>query len=177
MHIILGFLGMVVTILVLANRLTDAGIDLTWLNPFSWFRRRTWRKKYEGNPIFILESPLEVAAILATAVAKIDGDVSSEEKALLLSLFQSEFGRTEKEASDLLMSSIYLFGDGEDAISKPEKIMQRSLSNFSEDQARSVMSLLESIKNVNTTNLDAKSKFIQKVYKKFDGRFEVTKNW
>jgi hypothetical protein len=75
------------------------------------------------------------------------------------------------------MSSIYLFGDGEDAISKPEKIMQRSLSNFSEDQARSVISLLESIKNVNTTNLDAKSKLIQKVYKEFDGCFEVTKNW
>ena len=54
MHIILGFLGAVVTILVLFKRLSDAGIDIGWLNPFAWRRRRAWRNKYQGNPIFSL---------------------------------------------------------------------------------------------------------------------------
>jgi len=35
MHIILGVLGAIVTILVLLNRLADAGIDVGWLNPFA----------------------------------------------------------------------------------------------------------------------------------------------
>ena len=36
MHIILGVLGAVITILILLNRLAEAGIDLGGLNPFLW---------------------------------------------------------------------------------------------------------------------------------------------
>ena len=177
MHIILGVLGAVVTILVLVKRLSDAGIDLGWLSPFSWQRRRAWRKKYEGNPIFSLGDPLEVAAMLAITVAKIDGEMSKEEKAILLSLFQSEFGKSEKEASDLLMSSIYIFGDGQNAITKPEKIMQNSLEKFSEDQASSVMSLLEAIKNIDPANANAKEIFVNKVNSVFSNKFESNGTW
>lgn len=177
MHIILGALGLIVTILILFKRLSDAGIDIGWLNPFSWRRRREWRKKYEGNPVFSLDGPLEVAAMLAICVAKIDGEMSSEEKQALLALFQSEFGKTEKDASDLLMSSIYIFGDGQEALSKPESIMKRSLEKFSEDQAASVMSMLESIKQIEESNADAKEKFIAKVKGEFDQRFVKNGGW
>ena len=47
--------------------------------------------------MFSLDGPLEVAEMLATSVAKIDGEICSEEKQTLLSLFQSEFGKTEKK--------------------------------------------------------------------------------
>jgi len=177
MHIILGLLGTIVTILVLVKRLSDVGIDITWLNPFTWHRRRSWRKQYEGNPIFSLDHPLDVAAMLATTVAKIDGEISKEEKGILLSLFQSEFGKSEKEASDLLMSSIYLFGDGEEAIAKPEKIMKRSLHSFTEDQASSVMSLLNTIKDIDSTNSNDKDRFISKVNKVFSGQFNADQKW
>lgn len=177
MHIILGVLGTIVTILVLFKRLSDAGIDIGWLNPFSWRRRRAWRKQYEGNPIFFLNEPLEVAAILATTVAKIDGEMSKEEKAILLSLFQSEFGKTEKEASDLLLSSIYIFGDGLDAISKPEKIMRKSLEKFSSEQASSVMSLLKVIKDLDPANADAKDGYVKKINQVFDTHFGTGSKW
>ena len=177
MHIILGTLGLIVTILILFKRLSDAGIDVGWLNPFTWRRRREWRKKYEGNPAFSLDGPLEVAAMLATCVAKIDGEMSSEEKQALLTLFQSEFGKSEKDASDLLMSSIYIFGDGQEAIAKPEKIMKRSLEKFSEDQARSVMSMLESIRQIEESNAGAKGKFIGKVKTEFDKLFNENDGW
>jgi len=176
-HIILAVLGTIVTILVLINRLSDAGIDIGWLNPFLWRRRRAWRNKYQGNPIFSLADPLEVAAILATTVAKIDGEMSKEEKAILLSLFQSEFGKSDKEASDLLMSSIYIFGDGEDAVSKPEKIMQLSLEKFSEEQADSVMALLNAIKNIDATNIEAKDAFVGKVDAVFNKQFKSDGTW
>jgi len=49
MHFILGLLGTIVTILILLNRLADAGIDLGGLNPFLWHRRRKWRKMSGGK--------------------------------------------------------------------------------------------------------------------------------
>ncbi len=122
MHLILAFLGTVVTILILVNRLSDAGLDIGWLNPFTWRRRRAWRNKLEGNPVFSLSEPLEVAALLSTAVAKLDGEISREEKAALLELFKHEFNRTDEEAADLLRSSTYLFGDGDEVTAKPDKI-------------------------------------------------------
>lgn len=177
MHIILAILGAIVTILILVKRLSDAGLDIGWLNPFAWQRRRAWRKKYEGNPVFSLDSPLEVAAMLATTVAKLDGDISREEKEILLSLFQSEFGKSESEASDLLLSSIYIFGDGEDAKAKPEKIMKRSLEKFSQDQAHSVMSLLNAVKSLDVANADLKEKYVAKVEAVFNQQFDTHGKW
>lgn len=177
MHIILGLLGTIVTILVLLNRLSENGIDIGWLNPFTWRRRRAWRKKYEGNPIFSLEAPLDVAALLATSMAKIDGEMSREEKAVLLGLFQSEFGKSEKEASDLLMSSIYLFGDGQEALSKPEKIMQRSLPQFNEEQARSVLDLLQGVLKLDSANEAEKQSYLDRITAVFDAKFTQHKRW
>lgn len=64
MHIILGLLGTIVTILVLINRAQDARIDIGWLNPFTWHRRRAFRNQYQANPAFCLESPMDSAALL-----------------------------------------------------------------------------------------------------------------
>jgi len=177
MHILLGLLSTIVTILVLFKRLSDAGIDIGWLNPFTWRRRRAWRKKYQGKPIFSLSDPLEVAALLATTTAKIDGDLSSEEKTILLQLFQSEFHKSEKEASDLLMSSIYLFGDGGDAMAKPDKILRTSLNAFSPEKAQSVMSLLKTISNIDQKNQVAKQVYVDKVEATFDTHFKLGDQW
>ena len=177
MHIILAFLGAVITILILINRLSDAGIDIGWLNPFTWQRRRAWKKKYNGDTIFKLTEPLEVASLLATTVAKIGGEISKQEKEVLLALFQSEFGKTEKEASDLLMSSVFMFGNGESAIAKPDKIMRESLEKFTQAQARSVMNLLEGISKIDASNNDQKLQFVDKVKSTFDKHFKGDQTW
>ena len=80
MHIILGILGAIVTILILLNRLAEAGIDLGGLNPFSARRLRKWQQKFEGNPLFALDDPVEVAAVLVVATANIAGVVTAEER-------------------------------------------------------------------------------------------------
>lgn len=177
MHIILGLLGTIVTILVLINRLSDAGIDIGWLNPFSWRRRRAWRKKYEGNPVFSLTDPLEVAGLLATSTAKIDGDLSKEEKAILLQLFQGEFNRSEEQASDLLMSSIYLFGDGDEVLAKPDKVMKNALENFTREQARSVMILLQAVADIDERNRPRKLSYLKVIESTFDEHFKVNAGW
>ena len=59
MHI-LGLLTLIVSILYLLDR---TGIDIGWLNPFHWHRRRAWSKQYHGDPIYSVEDPLHIAAL------------------------------------------------------------------------------------------------------------------
>ncbi len=80
MHIILGVLGAIITILILVNRLSENGINIGWLNPFAWKRRREWAKKYHANPVYSLTSPMQVTSLITIALAKSEGEVSTEQK-------------------------------------------------------------------------------------------------
>jgi len=171
MHIILAFLGTIITILILLKRLADAGIDLRGLNPFLWRRRRQWQRRIEGNPIFLIEDPLELTGLLATASVKSDGDMSSEEKSNLLSLFQDEFSMNKKEAAELLLSSSYLLGKGEEVKDNLEKVIKPSIDSFSEHQAKSAIGLLEKICETDTVGSEIKVEFTKKVKSIFDSHF------
>ena len=67
MPAILGLLGTIVTILWLLYRLAEMGIDLGGLNPFLWRRRRKWKKHYEANPIYKIDSPMEATSARKTS--------------------------------------------------------------------------------------------------------------
>ena len=107
MHIVLGLLGSIVTILYLLDRL---GIDLGGLNPFYWQRRRAWEKKYQGDPIYSVEDPMHVAAILIVGAAKLAGDLSAEQKRVALEQFESSFSLDSPAASELFGSAAHLLG-------------------------------------------------------------------
>ncbi len=144
MHIVLALLGTIVTILVLMSRLADAGIDLGGLNPFLWNRRRKWRQKYEGNPLFKIDSPLDATAILMVATAKADGDMSREDKSLLLNLFETEFNLSKKDAAGLLISSAHILGNGKE-FTNVESFLKPSKATFSDTQANSAIELVSKI--------------------------------
>lgn len=145
MHIILGFLGFVVTIVILLKRLADAGIDLGGLNPFAWNRRRNWRNQYEGNPVFKVDSPMQATAILMLAAAKSDGDLTAESKQHILSLFESDFKLSSKDAAGLLTSSSHLLGDGLAVRNQVNAFLEPSKEKFSEEQKSSAVSLLNKV--------------------------------
>lgn len=177
MHIVLGVLGSVITILVLMNRLAEAGIDLGGLNPFLWHRRRQWQKKLHGNPVYTMESPLDVTALLATAIAKSDGDMSSEEKRLILGLFQNEFSMSKKEAAELLIASAYLLGDGEDVRNGLQKVLGPSLPNFTEEQAHAAIALFEKVCEVDPEESELKRAMVAYISKTLRARFQVAPKW
>lgn len=162
MHIIIGFLTALGTLLFALDRL---GVDLGWLNPWAWKRRRAWIKQSTGNPAYRLEKPIDAIALIATAAAKIDGDLSIEEKEKLKLIFQSTFNQSEKDATQLLGASVYLLGSGEDIFQSPEKVLKRSLERFSEEQKSSSMQLLSEIINVGNSPSGLQKQFIEKVKK------------
>ena len=177
MHVLLGILGSIITILILLKRLADSGIDLAGLNPFLWHRRRKWRMKVEGNPIHAISSPMELTALLMTATAKIDGDMSSEEKTALRSFMQTEFQLSKRDAADLLISSAYMLGDGNDLRKNLDAVMKSGLENFSEVQARSALELLVRVGNIDPAGNELKSEFIGQVRQIFDARFAPQGKW
>ncbi len=145
MAYLLGMLGVIVTVLVLLSRLADAGIDLGGLNPFLTRRRRAWRQKFEANPLFGLDHPMDVAAVLAVGVAKTDGDMSMEQKQALLDAFQQTFNVDIRAAEELLASSAHLVGDGRILRDQVPDVVARSKEHFTDGQIESTMSLLEAI--------------------------------
>lgn len=142
MHILLGLLGTLITVLILLNRLADAGIDLGGLNPFLWQRRRKWRQQYEGNPLYKIDSPMDATAILTVAAVKADGDMTREDKQMLLELFEKEFKLSRKDAAGLLISSTHLIGDGTELRSNIDKFLKPSLETFTPAQASAALTMI-----------------------------------
>lgn len=145
MHVIVGMLGSLVTILWLLHRLAEMGIDLGGLNPFLWQRRRQWKKHYDANPVFKLDNPMEATALLITATAKADGDMSCEEKQAILDIFEHEFHLSKREAAGLLISSTHLLGKGDEVRNGLKDVLASSLGNFTPDQACSAVELIRRI--------------------------------
>lgn len=177
MHIVLGILGSIITILILLNRLAEAGIDLGGLNPFLWQRRRRWRQKFEGNPIFHIDSPMETTALLMAAAAKVDGDMSAEQKRNILSLFRDEFNLSRRNAAGLLISSTYLLGDGEELRNNLEKIMTPSLDKFTEEQGHSAIKLLAQVAKADGSVSELQRELIDRAGAVLSKKYEPMSKW
>ena len=145
MHIVLAVLGAIVTILILLRRLDDAGIDFRGLNPFWWYRRRKWQQQYNADPGFCIDSPMEATAGLMYVAAKCSGDISSQQKRCILSLFQGEFHLGEREATELLASCSYLIPDEDKVKDQLKKFLEPSIEQFTGEQRESALSLVNQV--------------------------------
>jgi hypothetical protein len=177
MHIVLGALGVIVTILILVNRLSDSGIDIGWLNPFAWKRRRDWAKKYHANPIYALTSPMEVTALLMVALAKSEGEISSEQKREIKRKFQEVFHLNDDRAAGLLASSSFLLKAGIDDVRHVGRLLEPSIDRFSEDQAASALELIRHIANFEGPTNAFQNEIIEAFGNAFKQRYGATAEW
>ena len=142
MHIVLGLLGSIISILYLLDRL---GVDIGWLNPWSWRRRRAWAKKYEGDPIYTLDDPIQVAAALIVGAAKLEGDLSAEQKQAVLSQFEKNFSLDSRAASQLFASVAHLLGPPQVIGTQLDGLASRNKDTFKPAQADSMIEMIEQI--------------------------------
>ncbi|MEM1174849.1 MAG: TerB family tellurite resistance protein [Pseudomonadota bacterium] len=142
MHLILGFLTSVLTILYMLDRL---GVDLGGLNPFAWARRRRFRKKYEGDPIYAVEDPMEIAALLVTGMARADGDITAEQKQAIEHAFMSTFSLSDKDAHQLLIASTHLLGATQVIHTQLEGLLKRTGDTFTRTQAESILGMVSEL--------------------------------
>lgn len=142
MHIILGLLSAIVTILYIMDRV---GIDVGGFNPWSWRRRRAWTRRYEGDPIYSVDDPMQAAAIFVAGTAKLDGALSAEEKQAILGLFEEKFSLTSKAASELLGSAMHLLGAPQVIDAQLGGLAGKARDIFTPEQAESVLEMMASV--------------------------------
>lgn len=177
MHIILGILGSIVTILYLVHRLKGAGIDLGWLNPFHWHHRNSWRKKVNADPVFSLTSPMEAAAGLLYTAAKLSGDISSEQKSLMLEIFETDFKLSEREAVELLSSCAFLIKDEDKVFDNLDKYLAASKESFAESQIESTLELVDKMLALEAKVFEKQAEFKERLKKYFQPQAKQKNTW
>jgi uncharacterized tellurite resistance protein B-like protein len=145
MHIIIAAITALAGLLWAINSLMRSGFSLSSLDPFAAYRRWQWRRTYGAKPIYKLDRPMDVAAVLLLGIAKADGDITSDQKRELQAIFQSEFEISRDEAADLLLASSHLIRDEIYIVDHLDKILERSAPRF---EAENVSSLLRHMRKV-----------------------------
>ena len=158
MHVIIGLLGSLVTIFYLLDRL---GIDIGGLNPFYWYRRRAFAKKYAADPIYSIEDPLHVASLLVIGVAKMNGDLTAEQKNTAQREFETQFSMTSQAASDLFGSAAHLLAAPQLIETQLQKLAHKNKDRFTGDQAQSLLAMMERVAAAEGRPSDAQQAFIQ----------------
>ena len=142
MHIVIGLLTAIAGLFLAINAMKTSG---AWdsLNPFLWRRRRHWQKKYHANPLYQLTKPIDVACVLIVGAALSDGELSAEQKQAVLTIFQDDLHLDAEKARAMFVSSSHLLKNSFPLADKTGKIVEHSISQFSQDQKQSVLSLME----------------------------------
>jgi hypothetical protein len=159
MHVILGILGGLVTMFYLLDRL---GIDIGGLNPFHWYRRRAFAKKYAADPIYSVEDPLHIASLLVIGAAKLDGDITAEQKKVAQEQFISNFKMSAREAAELFGSAAHLLAGPQLLEEQMTKFAERSAGRFSREQAESMLDMMTTVAQAGGEASATQREFIEK---------------
>ena len=158
MHIIISVLGGILSVMYLLDRF---GIDIGWLNPFWWRHRRNWAKKFAGDPIYGIEDPLQIAALLVVGTARLNGDVSSAGRSAAVERFESEFSLSQREADELYVSAAHLLGGPAVVDTQLDGLLQRNTSRFSAEQVASVLAMMRSVAEADGSATARQGEFLQ----------------
>ena len=157
MHIVIGVITALISILYLLDRL---GIDIGWLNPFHWRHRREWAKRYDSDPIYSIEDPIHVAAILVIGAAKLDGELSAGQKQATIEQFQASFSLDESAASDLYVSATHLLGVPQVVGQQLQGLAERNKAGFSVEQADSMLQMMVKVASADGSLSEAQQGYI-----------------
>ena len=180
MHIILGILGSIVTILFYLSMISRSGVNfgwIGWLNPFAWQRRRAWRQIHQTDPIYKITSPMEATACLMYAMARCFGDVTREQKTVMLESFRQEFHLSERDAADMLAACSYLVADDQQVINNLERFFEPNLAKFSEEQKRSAVELVEKVARAEGSPIPQQQDFIDNLGNVLFPPANTSKKW
>lgn len=159
------------------NALQRSGFQFSSINPFLAYRRWQWRRTYGGKPIYKLERPMDVAAVLLLGVAKADGDITSDQKRELQAMFQSEFDISRDEAADLLLASSHLIRDEIYIVDHLDKILERSGQRFEPTAVTSLLGMMRRVAALDGPINGEQQKLIDATERYFSSRNKSTGKW
>jgi uncharacterized tellurite resistance protein B-like protein len=177
MHIVIAVITAVAGLLWALNALQRSGFQFSSLNPFLAWRRFQWNRNYGARPIYKLERPIDVAAVLLLGVAKADGTITSDQKRELLAMFQNEFSISRDEASDLLLASSHLIRDEIYLVDHLDKILARSADRFEPDAVSSLLAMMRKVAALDGSINMEQQKLIDATERFFAARHQPQGKW
>ena len=133
--------------------------------------------QYDANPIYQIESPMEITALMMTAAAKADGDLSSEEKRGILRMFGEEFHLSKRDAAGLLIASSHLLGKGSEVRDNLSKVLAPSLEKFSATQADSALELIARVASTGSAPSEQQAELIERANSVLGRKIEPGGKW
>lgn len=130
MGVIAQVLGLIVSYVLAMEALRRFGIDLGWLNPLTFFRRRSWRKKVTMPPLYTLVHPVDVVAVLALATVQTTGAISTEQKTRVQQILRERLELNEAEATNLWLASSHMLRHRALELSEVPMVLQPSAEKF-----------------------------------------------
>lgn len=177
MHIVLGVLSAVAGVIWALVALQRTGFTASSLNPFLWYRRSQWRKKYGTHPLYNLEDPMDVAAVLVLGTAKCEGEISTGQKQAILGIFEKEFKLDRDTASDLLLASAHLIRDEVYLLDRLDRILERSSTHFSQSQAGSLLAMMTRVGTLESALNEEQRKLIVATEHYFEKLYSRKQQW
>jgi len=177
MHIVIAAITAIAGLLWALNALQRSGFHFSSLNPFLAYRRWQWSRTYGARPIYKLQRPIDVAAVLLLGVAKADGAITSDQKRELLAMFQSEFQLSRDEASDLLLASSHLIRDEIYLVDNLGKVLERSAERFDPDTVASLLAMMRKVAALDGSINSEQQKLIEATERYFAGRKQPQGKW
>jgi hypothetical protein len=144
MGVVVQILGLLVTFTVAMEALQRLGLDVGWLNPLSFFRRRAWNKKVTTPPLYALEHPVDVVAVLALAVVQATGAVTVTQKQGVLALLRERLKLGESEAENLWVASAHLLRNRALAVGELPGVLERSAGKFTDYHVQTLLAVMQS---------------------------------
>ena len=142
MHIILGALTAIISILFILDRL---GVDVGWLNPFDWRRRRAFAKQFGADPIYSIEDPMHIASLLIIGAAKLDGELTAQQRQAAQRQFETKFSLSESDAKGLFSSAAHLLAAPQLLENQLGKLADRNRERLSPAQAESLIDMMNAV--------------------------------
>jgi len=143
------------------------GVNLGGLNPFDWRRRRAFAKKYGADPIFSVENPVDVAALLIIGISKLDGDLSAEQKRVAQEQFESNFSIDSRAATQLFGSAAHLLAAPQLIESQLESLAEQNKDLFTQDQAESMIEIMIEVASGDGELSERQETFINQMRSRF----------
>ena len=144
MGLVPQILGLVITFTMAMEALRRFGIDVGWLNPLTFFHRRAWRKKVITPPLYALDHPVDVVAVLALATVQTTGAITVEQKAGVQALLRDQLAPGDADATNLWVASAHLLRNRPLDVSEVPAVLARSADKFTDYHVQTLKAVMRS---------------------------------
>lgn len=177
MGVILQILGLVITFTMAMEALRRFGIDVGWLNPLTFFRRRAWRKKLSTPPLYALEHPVDVVGVMALAMVQTAGAITTTQKTGVQALLEKHLQMSPSDAGNLWVASAHMLRSRSLAIGELPDVLGRSADKFTDYHVQTLKTVMQAAADIEPPMNDAQRSLLEAVDTYFTKRKAASGPW